>query len=271
VLAALTLAAFGAAAGSWLGWRGAQLPSAAQARELAVAVVGSGPDGRYGRDSGAPWSAATVSLTADNSAQRRTVAQPGAALAERGWQVGPARELGGKAYRDAVEVPSRLVRAEAVRDGVELDFSVMSTAEHSRVNLFFTSAEPAAVRPLLVAGGLLGGLAGWLLAAAVADRSRGRRWATLPALAAVLVTVPATLAVYGNVLRLVRTDPDDMFATTFVVHLALAPGRYYPGWPTGLVPALAIAGAVLAVAAPAVARRRPGTRLRPAGREGQAA
>jgi len=277
VLATLILAAFGAAAGSWLGWRGgADLPDGAAVSELTTALVGSAPENRFGRDLGGPWFGAAMSATADNSPQRRSIAEINAVLAARGWRVGidgkpygvdsaepmPSVELGGQAFGpdpgnplQSVPIPSRLVRTQAVKDGVRLQADVLSTADHSHLSVVAAATEPAATRPLVVAGCVVGGVVGWMLAAAVAYRSRRRGWPAAGALGSLLVLALPAVAVYGNVLRLFRTGRDDFIP--YVVHAAFTPGNYYPLGPQWQVLALTIAGALLATTTVLLAYLRP--------------
>jgi hypothetical protein len=262
LLATLILAGFGAAAGSWLGWRGAgDLPDDAALSELTTALVGSPPEGRYGRSSGGPWFSTMMSADADNSAQRRSVAEVNAVFTARGWRVGidgspygvesvtplPSVELDTTSSGSG-PVPTHLLRTQADKDGVRVQVDVFSTPDHSNVSLFGAATEPAATRPLVVAGSVAGGLAGWMLAAAVAYRSRRRRWTAALAFTSLLVLVLPALAVYGNVLRLFRTGTNDF--VPFVVHAAFTPGttdsQYYPFGPPWLVTGLTIAGGLLA-------------------------
>jgi MFS family permease len=280
VLAALILAGFGAAAGSWAGWRtAADLPSDATIAATVQRLGGAAP-GRPAHRAGSPWTRVQADTDADN-ADRTTSAQMAAILAAQGW-----RRVGGDESTPAngtlmpeVSVPpsdgtpiaadgpvtvrmlySRIVN---VRDGLRLIAVaniIVDPGEKvldGRVVVSYAAIEPAVVRPLVVAGAVLGGFLGWLLAAAVAQRSRRRRLPVLVAGAALLTLFLPAFALYGNAVRVFATSraADDM---SYAVHAAFTPGRYYPYGPGWQVLALSLAGGVLAAAAlPLPYRRRP--------------
>jgi hypothetical protein len=121
---------------------------------------------------------------------------------------GPADRAAVEAVRDRMRaadwqvgrVDAHLWGAGTVgyRDGLRMRVEVAEwTADTSRLSVFLTRTPPAAVRPLTALGLLTGALAGWLIVAAAARRTRTRspaRRATIAALFGVgaFLTLPAT-------------------------------------------------------------------------------
>jgi hypothetical protein len=177
LLAAVVLGGFGAAAGTWTAWRTATaVPSDAEIRALNASVTGmpavsglfhetsaqQGPSVLILADGTSPWSATRVRDT----------------LTGAGWQVTSLRE------NQAMFAPREDSDAEflttngawtATRDGLRMHGSARTMAgtpfaapDYYRFTVW--PAEPAALRPLTVAGAVVGLLAGWLLVAALARR-----------------------------------------------------------------------------------------------------
>jgi hypothetical protein len=272
VLATLIVGGFGAAAGSWLGWQAAaDLPDeraiATTARVLGD--VGAGPEGPD-HIAGSPWSLASGWSRVVNS-RHLTVEQMDAALTADGWrQVRPVEKLDMpvQARVHGELVPAQFDWFVSVKDGVRLSLSALTTPDTSPAatdaQLTFSAVEPSAVRPLVIAGAVLGGLLGWMVAAAAAQRSRGRRAPGLLAFGALTLLAPPALAIAGNVARTLLT-PGGSGMIEPAVHAAFTPGPYYPYGPGWLVLALSVAGGVLALVGGVVAGRGRPEAARPAG------
>ncbi|MET0496028.1 MAG: hypothetical protein ABW000_23110 [Actinoplanes sp.] len=163
LFAALTFGAAGAAAGAWLGWRTANpVPSYAEGNAIAAQIAPglrgvessrraavfvhdwqewSGPfdwlTGRKGYEPGGLriWLQATDSAAA--------VQQGGANLDRLGWRIASA---------------GREVRA--TKDGYAITLRAPDT---TMLQVDYSWDEPAAVRPMAIAGGILGFMLGWLI------------------------------------------------------------------------------------------------------------
>lgn len=264
VLITLIMGALGAAAGSWAGVRTfADLPDQAA---LAERATGTGGGWTYTHDKSS-WS-----HTARYTDTEVTTAWQVDAARERlradGWQVGAVTPLDGSAasYDPAtgatIDIPTRYHEFRASRDGVQV--SVRSflidgpLAHNASVEVASWAVATPAFLPLIVAGTVLGLIAGWLLAAAGAyriQRARRPRPAAAICAVAVLAAVLPAVALYGNVMRAFRDAGD--FGPAFTVHSAFTPGDYYPFGPPWQILALSIAGAVLAAASFAIARPGP--------------
>ncbi|MEU7905422.1 hypothetical protein [Actinoplanes sp. NPDC049118] len=265
VLAAVAVGALGAAAGNRLGWRTATpVPSADVLRALAADAAG----GSRSDVAAYPWETAMNGPVLDT---RVTVASAYSAervrnaLAAAGWRTTTLRETTGGIVVDITEdpyvtVPTRSVRFEATKDGLSLTGDSTTVAADARRGvegrtdqlLGVSADESAAVRPLTVAGLLLGAVAGWLVAAAFAyrlrrgGRSRRRVAAALVAAAFAAAAVPV-FVLYGDLQQVLAYDSG-------------APGPYIvdgPGGrlPAGLAPACAVAGLLALAAALVIARR----------------
>jgi hypothetical protein len=217
------LGALGTAGGTWLGWQtAAAVPSGQEMRALTAAMSAGNPGGvpvdRWQTAMNGPAAVARVTDPEPNSAGRiRTT------LADAGWRVaGVTSELSGYlttgGIKTALErpggpavvsldpdfvVPTRWIRFSATKGGLSLTGETTSVVGHAeygagmptdmRVDVW--ALDNGAVRPLTIAGLLLGVLAGWLLTAALAyrvRRSQGAHWLAvgvlgLTALAAAVV------------------------------------------------------------------------------------
>ena len=194
LLAAVVLGGFGAASGTWLGWQtAASMPSDRELRALNAAMTGMpAPAAAYHEPSAmkGPNVVVRADGTSDYSAERVR-----AALESAGWRITSFHEHDGailadieKGLAEATRIPTRDVDYAAVKGGLKLvgEGSVIIGAADRSLTVrasYRTEVWPreaAAVRPLTIAGLILGALAGWLLAAAFAYRVRGsgrpRRW-----------------------------------------------------------------------------------------------
>ena len=238
VLAAMAVGALGAAGGTWLGWRtAASVPSTHDMRALTGALAGAPPEinvYELATAMNGPWIASTATGRVPYSADRvRT------ALTSAGWRITAFTETTGGTVVDITtdpwtEAPTRLIRFSATKDGLSLTgdtMTVVGPAGDSRQRLDVWVDETAAVRPLTIAGLLIGMLAGWPIAAALAYRAglsgRPRRAAVtvlgMMALAAAAVPV---FELYRNLYQVLSYDSG-------------APGPYVVNVPgeAGLVPA----------------------------------
>jgi hypothetical protein len=194
LVAAVLLGAFGAAAGTWLGWQTAtSVPSDSELRALNAAMTGMPAPAAVYREQSAmkgPSTLVRADGDGDYSAERLR-----AALAADGWQVTSFGERTGAIIIaldpmtiEGEQVPTLTVDYTATKGDLKLrgDGSVVTgrspAVQFPRAS-YGTAVwpkEPIAVRPLTVAGLLGGLLLGWLLARA-ASRLRGagrlQRWA----------------------------------------------------------------------------------------------
>lgn len=204
VFAAVALGAFGATGGTWLGWQtGEPVPSDRELRTLNAAMTGLPGDAAVYHQVSAmkgPSTFVRADGTGTYSAERIR-----AALSAAGWRFTAFTERQGATILDPAagvpgdRVPTAFVTFTADKGGLKLwGFSSVITggADHGLAGQagYATSVwprEPAAVRPLTIAGLIAGALAGWLLAAALAYRVRG---GTRPRRQAATVLSTAALA-----------------------------------------------------------------------------
>lgn len=194
LLAAVILGAFGAAGATWLGWQtAASVPSDHELRALNAAMSGMpAPAAVYHNVSAmkGPGSTAASEGISNYDADRVR-----SALTSAGWQITSLQErdgaIGVMTGTDAdsdtglpgVRVPTRFIDYTATRGGLKLSGGGFVTTGGADLGLagqanYATDVwprEPAAVRPLTVVGLIVGALAGWLVAAAFAQRLRGGR------------------------------------------------------------------------------------------------
>jgi hypothetical protein len=259
VLAALALGALGAAGGTWLGWQtAASLPSNDDIRALTAAITGGDPS----RANVYPWHTAmngpAVSATATGQGSF-TGERIRSALASAGWQFTGVTETVGGVVVDitkdpTLQTPARFMRFTATKDGLwlEADGFTLSglgggpDARYQRLTVW--AVDTGAVRPMAIAGLLLGMLAGWLLTAACAYRlrrgdRRDRTVAVLTGMVIAAAVVPA-FALYGNLYEVMRYNTGN--PSPYIVYGAS--GQL----PRGLIPACA---GIALVAALVVVRR----------------
>jgi hypothetical protein len=203
ILLALTVAALGASAGAWLGWRSpADLPSDQQARALVAAAVadpsaefverfdaifGYQYDGNwlYGGDDYRPgYAVVTVNVGADGFTALADRARAG--FERAGWSTGESGYADGgfAARRDGLYVTGYAAVACVPAD-VEACGSQLSGGTFGGLAIQFERDRPALAVPLSAVGWLAGLLAGWFLPV-----RRGPLWWS-----GLVLTFPATLAV----------------------------------------------------------------------------
>ncbi|GIF20090.1 hypothetical protein BJ973_002004 [Actinoplanes tereljensis] len=253
---------FGSAAASWAAEQTfASLPDDTTLMALTHQAAGGGDE--YGStSSSSPWWTPYVSGVVDRPGWTPEPARQ--TLAADGWQVGAIRDLGGASY-DAdpvtgamVQVPMRGTQFDAVRDGRLMRVTGYVTADRGTISVMVSPADTGTMRPLTLAGVLLGLIGGWLLAAAGAYRLLGqpgpvrrRVAAVLSALAIAALVVPA-FAFYINLMRVLAASGD----LVNTVHSALNRSPYWSYSTPWMLLQLTIGGAVLAVAAWLVTGRR---------------
>ena len=193
LLAAAVLGGFGAAAGTWTAWRtAAALPSDRELRALNATLTGIPADAPLYHETSAQRGPTVLLLpdgTADWSAPRIRDALTGA-----GWRITSLRESDGRIVPREdmnVSVPVRYGFWTATGDGLKLNGNgkVVHASPDTRwasYRITVWPVEPAVLRPLTVAGGLAGLLAGWLLVAALARRRLATAVATAGFAAAAL-------------------------------------------------------------------------------------
>jgi hypothetical protein len=273
VLAALILAAFGAAAGSWLASATfSDIPGDQGVRAL-VAGTGMDVSAAIERNT-APWWGETAS-TAGPVHQGWTADEAIAALRAAGWDVTGVQRMNrhllgldenaapGAGFEHLTPISAIvLTNFDATRDGLTMRVSGTSGVMGSGFNLEVTPAGNDSLLPLIVLGTVAGGIAGWLLAAAAAYRTRrapaGRRIAATAgwALTVLVLALPAvTLA--GNTIKAVQHAGDR--GPVFTVHSAFTPGHIYDRFgPPWLLLALSVAGLLIAlITAASVVRPTP--------------
>jgi hypothetical protein len=277
VLAAIALGALGAAGGTWLGWQtAAPVRSGDQMRTLTAAIAGINPAGVpvY------PWETAMNGQTVTTTATGRvsySAERVRTGLISAGWRITTFTETTGGIVVDItkhpwVEVPTRLVHFTATKDGLALRGSsttVVGGADYGvdaqmDQGLDVWAVETAAVRPLTIAGLLLGVLAGWLLTAALAYRVRQsgrahRRAATALAATAFAAAVVPAFDLYCNLYQVLTYDSGA--PNPYIVY---GPNDQLPA---GLVPAFTGIGLLALAAAVLIALRGAGISPDPTGQE----
>ncbi|HWS31486.1 MAG TPA: hypothetical protein VN408_01945 [Actinoplanes sp.] len=205
LLAALTIAALGAALGGWLGWRGAgDLPADAEARALVAAAVTDPSaefveryDVLFGHQESGPGAAvvgsdeyktgyAVVSVNVPADGFDALAARARAGFAEQGWDIEEYGELFA-AVRDDWSVHAYPATRCTPEDTDACGSEVMVRA--GALGLQFERTPPAAVLPLAVIGWLLGLLAGWFGMTLLKPRHTGLLWTGL------VLMLPATVVV----------------------------------------------------------------------------
>ncbi|GIM96160.1 hypothetical protein [Paractinoplanes toevensis] len=253
---------FGSAAGSWAAEQTfAALPGDTTLMALTHQAAGGGSQYGSARSS-SPWWTPTVTGVVDNPGWDPEAARQ--TLAADGWRVGAIRDLDGAAYDTdpatgaMVEVPMRGTQFDTVRDGLLMRVTGYVTAGRGTISVMVSPADTGAMRPLTLAGVLLGLTAGWLLAAAGAYRllgqpgpARRRVAAVLAGLAIVALIVPA-FAFWVNLMRVLGASGD----VVQTVHSALNRSPYWSYSTPWMLVQLTVGGAVLAGVAWLVMGRR---------------
>ncbi|GAA1641615.1 hypothetical protein [Actinoplanes couchii] len=208
LLAALTIAALGAAAGGWLGWRGAgDLPTDAEARALVAAAVPDesadfverydvlfghqwGPAGTAvvgSEDYRAGYAVVSVNVPADG--YDALVARARQGFLDQGWEIEDEDDGLFDAIRDDLTVSAYPANRCGPENTEECGSQVMDRA--GALGLQFERTPPWPVLPLTAVGWLLGLMAGRLLAVRAKPQDSALLWAGLALLlpATVVVTI----------------------------------------------------------------------------------
>ena len=258
VLVALILGAFGTAIGSWAAEQTfTGLPDDARVTALTVQTAPGGKNFALDR-SDSPWEGPTPTVFGVVDAPVWTPGPSRDRLAADGWQVTPIREMpGASSGVNGVQTPERGLAFDATRDGLHMRVAGYVSPGSATVSVILSPADTAAVVPAVIAGGLLGSLAGWLVAAAGAYRMRRlsvvRRWVTvaLSGLAVAALLLPAT-ALCIQVARLLNLSGSIVRA----VHDAVNASPYWSFVTPWTLLHLIVAGLVLSAAAWAAMGRR---------------
>ncbi|MEV0899502.1 hypothetical protein [Actinoplanes sp. NPDC049802] len=242
VLALLAGSAVGAAAGSWAAVQTyTPLPGHGEAAAIhRVAAGQASADITVHTVGGGPISGPEVFTI--TSITTWDVTQARARLAADGWR--PA------------EVPFPSPDLDLVRDGLHLRVDVLVGDDHATAFTTVRALDNGAWRPLTALGLLLGALAGWLIAAAVAQRRS--RPASLTGAAALVVLAAPTWALHDNTVAGFQ-HPDH----GFTVHSVLEPSRFWSYGPLWVNLGLIVAGLLLTAVTVALAATRPGPARHP--------
>jgi len=241
VLTALVLGALGSVAGTWLGWQtAASAPSTAEAKALGAAA-----SSRPGSVSVERWKSAMGGPGVNTEVYGGGVFDPArvrAALAADGWRITRFDQTDAKVIVDFTTTPwtttpERELIFAATRRGLTLHGTAAAAGDRRHADLDSMSLDvtvdpTGAIRPLTIAGLLAGALAGWMVSAALARRTR-----FVPgAVALAAAGVPAFVA-YGRTYQVMiyDTHAPDQYVTD-------ALGDHVP-------PALLLAGTVIGVLA----------------------
>lgn len=246
----LVLGAAGAAAGSWVASRTFTALPSRDAFSAVSRLAGDGIDRWEQRDT-TPH--AEPLWWSDVDAPGWTAGDARARLAQAGWALTTTRTL-----TDGPSYASDQTAFDGTRDGLHLRVIGNVTADHGPVSVSMWPEGNAARWPLTAGGALLGLLAGWPLAAAVAYRLR-RVQARQSRLAAGLFggaltagVVPA-LACYANLGLMVMVRVAGESDSPVMVYRAFAAGPFETwGW-TWMILQLAVAGLLLGLSGVAVA------------------
>jgi hypothetical protein len=199
------------------------------------------------------------------------------ALTAAGWRITTFTEVQGSVVADFGKdsIPARTVRFTATKDGLTLMGDSMSVAADARYDIGGQTLErldvwpndTAAVRPVTVIGLLFGAVAGWLIAAAVADRVRHggplrRGVVVLLVLTAFVAAIAPVVDRYRDLYQLLIYDSGA--PNPYIVY---GPGDHFPA---DLVRAGMVVGLLALAAAFFVARRGDRADSEPAGRAPQA-
>jgi hypothetical protein len=270
VLVTLVLGVLGAAAGSRLGESvSTGLPAQPEALELVNPAVTDPMASSVARFR---WSGRADSLLFDVSPKAQqpgwTVEDARTGLTAAGWTVTEFTVHPRQAsitcttdltYGETCTFESTTATVTAQRDGLILhgtatDFLANQAGDGWIGGLGGTlfAERNGAYLPLVVAGGLLGALAGWLLTAALAYRIRSlppgsARLAAAFTGVAVTTAAPPVWAIIVNAVMLGQHLTYN--GPVYTLHAALRPGSHLDGVPAWLIPACTLAAAVAAVIA----------------------
>ncbi len=275
VLAAIALGALGAAGGTWLGWQTATpVPSSAEMRTLTAAMAGGDPSEVLVH----PWETAMngpVVGTRTQGDATYPAERIRTGLTSAGWRMTSFTETTGGLVVDFspepyAEAPARFVQFTATKGGLSLNGDSMTVVGGAQYGvdgrtdqrLDVWAVETAAVRPLTIAGLLLGVLTGYLCTAALAHRVRQSRRARRTAVAVLAATAFAAAVVpafdlYRNLYQVLAYDSGAK--NPFIVY---SPSEQLPA---GLVPVCTAIGLLAFAAVVLVAVR--GARTDPTGEQ----
>jgi hypothetical protein len=267
VLLTLALGVFGSAAGSWLGESAsAGLPSRTDAQQLLNAAVPD-PAATFINRVSASGRADMLAFSVLPGAQRPnwTVEEARTGLTAAGWAIteftvhpSPASITctTDATSQETCTFTSTTATVTAERDGLILrgtatDFLADKSGDAwtGGVEGELFAARGTAYLPLIITGGLLGALAGWLLTAALAYRMRclppgsGRLAVAFTGVTAT-IAVPAVWAVIVNAVMLGEHLTDN--GPVYTLHAALLPGSHLDGVAAWLIPGCTIAAAAAA-------------------------
>ncbi|MFI7075249.1 hypothetical protein [Micromonospora sediminicola] len=254
VLVAVVMAAFGAAAGSWVAARTAgALPGDAVLADLSRRACGVDAQPEVSRET-SPWTASRVYVSATIDMEWDAV-QARQRYAAAGWSVSTLTIVNDFAIvlypgdQTSTYVPSRYSRFTAQSRDLVVVVSGTAIASDVSVYLDVWSANTQVSRGLTLTGTILTLISGWLLTATLARRIRPTHPAhrtTVAALTstALLVLATPTVALYSSLAR-VLFPHSDSGGPPPTVHDALLHGPYWPTTPTWLLPALTITGSLL--------------------------
>jgi hypothetical protein len=254
----VVLGAFGAAAGSWAA---AQTYAGLPSHDDFSAVSRLGGDGtdRWEQRDATPH--AVTSWLSDFDDPGWTPAAAQARLEAAGWTLTAVRPLtDGAAYGpDGQPIPLDRTTFDGTREGLHLRVFGNLTAGHGQIAVDMWPESTAWRWPLTITGAVLGLLAGWPIAAALAYRLRrapagpARLASGLLGAALAAWVVPAA-ACYANLGLMVRSAGTDGPPT--VVHRAFAAGPFETwGW-TWMILHLTAAGLLLALSGTTLTLRK---------------
>jgi hypothetical protein len=199
VLALLVGGALGAAAGSWLGTFGYHtLPDGEALAKRVLSSTASGSTSDFYLEAGGVVTAGTDIRAAAESARRK--------LATEGWRAGPIEAGDGS---DGVLVN---VHFAAETTGARLDvYAYPDAGSAPYIDITGWPQRPAAYLPLTIAGAMLGLIAGWLTAVALAHRIRAATRpiiGTLLCAAGFIFVIPSAVGFVASLARyLTIADP----------------------------------------------------------------
>ncbi|MEV6344100.1 hypothetical protein [Actinoplanes sp. NPDC051851] len=269
VLVTLVTGVFGAAAGSWFGEKTfTELPSkAATVGVLEAAMPDAADDAmwiiRNSEAGNADFLTLGTSPGERESASAWTIEQARDGLAAAGWRTSDFQifevTTEDKAWAEAqsVVLNDRSGHLTAERDGLIMNLNMTdgTNGEPGKASIGGTmfAARSTAYVPLVAGGALLGGIAGWLLVAALAYRIRTTRpgRGQVTGVFAGIALAASVLPVWAVVLNAVLLGETftDRVRSVFTLHAALMPG-YVQGAPAWLIPGsalLAVAAATIAI------------------------
>lgn len=267
VLTTLAFAAFGAAAGSWLGERTfTTLPTTAQVDRLSDVIAGQ-PDGAPDkRSSGPVLSSSTAEIiggvTGPITMPGWTVEKAQARLADQGW----APRLHKPVEGTELGCSGEFVAARDNRLVLHADECRGEAGTYVKTEVF--AERSSAYLPLTAAGAVLGALVGWLLTAGVSYRMRNlsalRRAVIGLLTGAGLASAALPVVAFAANARLLLSHLDDANAPVHVLHAPLKPLGYFAFGPYYLVATVAATSLLCVLTIVALSRGRAAAHTDPA-------